>query len=160
MVGSRYADTLSGSDVADVLKGAGGNDIINGRYGNDKLYGRGWLRHRPLRRRVRVRRRINLRDQSVNPLTRTRPVTSRVDATPLAVGAQAYRDAAAVGAGSLRASAIPPLADPPGVQTLAHQASEGLLLPGVEEVGMPAVNPAGGQSHVAERAADFPAEVQ
>lgn len=39
MVGSRFADTLSGSDGQDSLSGGSGNDILNGGKGSDTLTG-------------------------------------------------------------------------------------------------------------------------
>jgi Ca2+-binding RTX toxin-like protein len=39
VIGSNYADYLTGSASADVLKGGGGNDVLDGGNGNDTLVG-------------------------------------------------------------------------------------------------------------------------
>jgi Ca2+-binding RTX toxin-like protein len=39
VIGTKYADTLSGSDLADIIKGGKGNDNITGNGGADSLWG-------------------------------------------------------------------------------------------------------------------------
>ena len=39
VIGTGFADTLTGSSLADELRGGGGNDVINGLAGNDRIVG-------------------------------------------------------------------------------------------------------------------------
>jgi Ca2+-binding RTX toxin-like protein len=44
VIGSRFADTLTGNSIANELFGRGGNDVINGRGGSDAMEGEGGTR--------------------------------------------------------------------------------------------------------------------